>query len=192
MLRGSGLPRSSLWARRALITNVKRVIQAVFWMFGPACIGLLYPAGFFLHPRTPRDERRIAVFLLLLMVLPCVFFFLFLFDPLGYLLVYVTPLVLLVARGFTVVTENISHKYAHGRAGANFGLRFLATALVIVTVINCFRTFQRFRHQRRGRGDQSRHVSREYSRSGAYSGSDKCRAILPVRSRLAPPDVLSA
>jgi len=136
----SGVRPSSVFAlgMTAFITNVKRVMQAVFWMFGPACIGLLYPAGLFLHPGAPREERCIVFFLLLLLVLPCAFFFLFLFDPLGYLLVYVTPLVLLVARGFTVVTENISRRYAHGRAGANFGIRHLVTALVSISAINCY------------------------------------------------------
>ncbi|MBI5871283.1 MAG: DUF2723 domain-containing protein [Actinobacteria bacterium] len=136
----SGVRPSSVFALglTALITNVKRVIQAVFWMFGPACIGLLYPAGLFLHPKAPKDERLVVVFLLLLMVIPCAFFFLFLFDPLGYLLVYVTPLVLLVARGFTVAAESISRRYARGRAGADSGRGLLVTALVLIAAINSY------------------------------------------------------
>ncbi|MHB8792144.1 MAG: protein O-mannosyl-transferase family [Thermoleophilia bacterium] len=136
----TGVRPSSVFAlgMTAFITNVKRVIQAVFWMFGPACIGLLYPAGLFLHPKAPRDERLTVVFLLLLMVLPCVFFFFFLFDPLGYLLVYVTPLLLLVARGFALVTESISRKYARSRADSNFGWSYLVTALVIIAAMNSY------------------------------------------------------
>ncbi|MHB8858392.1 MAG: ArnT family glycosyltransferase [Thermoleophilia bacterium] len=107
----SGVRPSSVFSSgfAAAKTNARRVLQALFWMFGPAGAGLLYALLFWI-PKRLRPERKSSLLMLLLLVPASVFFIFFLFDPLGYLLLYVPPLLLLTARGFTVASECIKDR----------------------------------------------------------------------------------
>ena len=130
----SGVEPSSIFSAGidAVKVNFKRVLQAVFWMFGPACLGLIYAAGLFLVPKSLRNERLKVLFLLLILLLPFAFFILFLFDPLGYLLLYVAPLLLLAARGIAVVEEWLAEKIENPRQA----FAPLAVFLIVVSLFN--------------------------------------------------------
>ncbi len=136
----SGVQPSSVFADGfgAFKTNVKRVLQAIFWMFGPACIGLLYPAGLFLLTGRDRPEVRKTAMLLAFLVPAFCFFILFLFDPLGYLLVYVTPLLLLVARGFTAAAGAINAKRAQGQMASLRGVIALIALMALISSVNTY------------------------------------------------------
>ena len=121
-----------------MLTTAGRVRQAVFWMFGPACIGLLYPAGMFLLPKSLRGERTKAALLLALMLPTFAFFLMFVFDPLGYLLVYVTPLLLLVARGFTVGAEALDRLIAGRRWKLSAGMALVGVFLALTSTANIY------------------------------------------------------
>ncbi len=145
----SGVRPSSVFADGsvAFVTNAKRVLQAVFWMFGLASVALLFPAGLFLAPKKLKGERIKILFLLMMLMPAFVFFLFFLFDPLGYLLVYVAPLLLLAARGFsafaTWVRENMESagKTAAGaenKTNAFRGWAFLSIPLILVAAFNSY------------------------------------------------------